>query len=621
MLEKINSPRDVKNLSVKELPSLAGEIRRKILETVSRDGGHLASNLGTVELSLALHYAFDCPSDSIIFDVGHQCYAHKLLTERYKDFDSLRKFGGISGFTNRAESEYDVVTAGHSGSSVSTALGVAYAKRLRGDDSYTIAVAGDGSFTNGMIYEALNNCSVKDLNLIIVLNDNGMSISDNVGGLSDYLSVIRTSEGYFAVKCFFKKVVSKIPLAGRVLVGIARAVKNAVKRLFLSTNMFESLGLEYLGPVDGNDVKKMISIFEEAKSRRECTIIHAKTKKGIGYAPAQTNPDKYHFAPPFDLSYGILYDNSTSFTTAVSECMTDLGARDPKVCAVTAAMPVGTGLSEFAKTFPDRFFDVGIAEEHAVTFSGGLSLAGYKPVCVLYSTFAQRVYDQLLHDVALQNTPLTLLLSHAGLVPGDGCTHQGIFDISIFSSIPSVNIFAPDSYRELCAMISSSVDSEDIDIIRYPKDREANYDRSVFSKKGDYVFEYNTDSADAVIVTYGRMTSVSFEALRGVSSLKVGIVRAAKLCPIESDVIFDAVKGARMVYILDEGIRKGSFAEQLSSLLHEKGYDGDVLIHAVESEFPPHGDLKSLFEKYGFTSDEISKRINDYAARRLALEI
>ena len=617
MLDKINSPDDLKQLPVCELPMVAGEIRREILDVVSREGGHLASNLGTVELALALHYVFDCPSDSIIFDVGHQCYAHKIITSRYKEFDTLRKFGGISGFTNRGESVFDTVTAGHSGSSVSAALGIAYAKRLKGDNSYTIAVAGDGSFTNGMIYEALNNCSVKDLNLIIVLNDNGMSISDNVGGLSDYLSVIRTSEGYFAVKCFFKKGVSKIPLIGNFIVRAVRAVKNAFKRLILNTNMFESLGLEYLGPVDGNNVKKLVSIFEEAKSRCECTIIHAKTKKGLGYAPAQANPDKYHFAPPFDLSYGILYDNNVNFASAVSDIMISLGMRDPKVCAVTAAMPVGTGLSEFAKMYPDRFFDVGIAEEHAVTFSGGLSLAGMKPVCVIYSTFAQRVYDQLLHDIALQNTPFTFLLSHAGLVAGDGCTHQGIFDVALFSSVPDVNIFAPDSYNELCDMVSRSVDSDTIDIIRYPKDKETVYDRSSFTRKGESVFEFNTDAADVVIITYGRMTSVAYDAAKKVSYAKVGVVRAAKLCPLETDVILNIVRGARLVYILEEGIRRGGFAEQLSSALLELGYNSDIMIHAVDSEFPPHGDLKSLFDKYGFTSEEIAGRIELYSEEHL----
>ncbi len=608
MLEKITSPADIKSLSDGELDTLAREIREKIISTVSENGGHLASNLGTVELTLALHREFDCPKDHFIFDVGHQAYAHKLLTGRYGDFGSLRETGGISGFTNRGESGYDTVTAGHSGSSVSVGLGLALAESMKGSDAVTVSVVGDGSFTNGMISEALNNCPKDGVKFIIILNDNGMSISENVGGFSDHFARIRTSEHYFSFKCFMKEHFVKVPLVGKPIVKLARLIKNAVKRLIISGNIFETFGLEYLGPVDGNNIAKLTTVLREAKSRDEVTVVHVRTKKGLGYAPAEAAPEKYHSTAPFDIGTGERAPEKMSFTAEVSDVLCEAAEENEKICAVCAAMRDGTGLDGFAELFPDRFFDTGIAEEHAVAFCGGLSLAGYHPVCALYSTFAQRVYDQLFHDVVLQKTPLTLLLSHAGLVAGDGVTHQGIFDVALFSSVPDVRIFSPDSYSELSMLLKASLSSPYVDVIRYPKGEEAHYDRSVFTQNGDV--SYNVpEGAEAVIVTYGRMTSVAVGASEK-SAHRVGVVRVSRLMPIPLDEILAAVGDVPFVYILEEGIRRGGFAERLAAHLHDRGNRAKTLIHAVNGEFPPHGSLAHLFERYGFTPEAVAGRLD-----------
>ena len=607
MLERINSPSDVKKLGLDEQKVLADEIRQEIIRVVSANGGHLASNLGAVELTLAMHTVFDCPRDKFIFDVGHQCYAHKLLTGRAKGFDTLRTYGGISGFTNVDESEYDTVTAGHSGPSISTALGIASSEAIRGSDAVTVAVVGDGSFTNGMIFEALNNCSGKKLKLVIILNDNGMSISENVGGLPKYFSRIRTSEKYFGFKDFMKTQVVRLPFVGKHIVRFAMHVKNGVKRLFLHDNIFENLGIEYLGPVDGNDLEKLTKVLREASTRDECTVVHVRTKKGLGYGPAEKLPGKYHSASVFDPATGESEPAGMSFTYAVGDVLCSLAQENENICAVSAAMTDGTGLDGFAELFPHRFFDVGIAEEHAIAFSGGLALSGHHPVCVLYSTFAQRVYDQLFHDIILQKVPLTFLLSHAGLVPGDGITHQGLFDVALFSSIPGVNIYSPDNYAELANIIGASVAGRGVDIIRYPKGREAVYDRSVFKRNGD-VFSWVPEDVEAVIVTYGRVTSIAVEAAK-MSRYKVGVVRVSRLLPLPINEILDALGNVPFVYFLEEGMRRGGFAERLSAHFIEREYYPRTVIHAVNGEFVPHGGTAKLFERFGFTAEEVVARL------------
>lgn len=608
MLNDIKTPADVKKLSETELHHLADEIRSEIVRVVAKNGGHLASNLGAVELTLAMHRVFDLPKDKIIFDVGHQCYAHKLLTGRGDRFHTLRHLGGISGFTNVDESEYDTVTAGHSGPSVSAALGIASAEALKGSDAVTVAVVGDGSFTNGMIFEALNNCSGKKLKLIIVLNDNGMSISENVGGLPKYFSRIRTSEGYFNFKYFMKKYVVKLPLVGKISVRFAGRVKNAVKRLLFSDNIFECLGLEYLGPVDGNDIEKLTKVLTEASTRDECTVVHVRTKKGLGYEMAEKYPHRYHSTSPFDIETGEVSPAGRGFTGAVSEAICSAAQRNDRICAVSAAMTDGVGLGGFADLFPDRFFDVGIAEEHALAFCGGLSLAGYHPICMLYSTFAQRVYDQLFHDIVLQKVPLTFLLSHAGLVPGDGVTHQGLFDISLFSSIPGINIYSPDSYDEITELINLSLHSKSVDIIRYPKGAEAVYDRSGFKRLGDVY--YNVPAgAECVIITYGRMSEVAYKAAEHFAG-RVGVIRVSRILPLPINEILTALGNSKLVYVLEEGMRRGGFAERLSAHFIERKVYPRTVIHAVNGEFVSHGSLSELYERFGFTPDEVASRVS-----------
>ncbi len=548
----------------------------------------------------------------------------------------MRRYGGISGFTNKDESPFDAVTAGHSGASVSTALGIAEGKALAGDDSYTVAVVGDGSFTNGMIQEAINCSSGRKVRLIIVLNDNGMSISENVGGLSDYFARIRTSEGYFSLKCFMKNNVSRIPFAGKFIVSLSRKFRDVLKRILVSGNLFESMGLRYLGPVNGGDIDRLISVFEEAKTYRECTLIHVRTVKGKGYSPAETYPEKYHAVPPFNAAEGASELTRKTFTDVVSETLCRLAGDDEKICAVCAAMPSGTGLDSFAGIYPDRFFDTGIAEEHAITFSAGLALAGYRPFCVMYSTFAQRAYDQLWHDAALQKAPMKLLISHAGFVPGDGVTHQGLFDAALFSSVPGVRIFAPDGYGELREMIESK--SPFVDIIRYPKGEEPRYDRSRYVKKGD-VYVWNLEDAEAVIITYGRMIEVADAAAEllanfslseslddnparaddakacymkphnGIYSVRTGVLRLACIEPLDTEAVWHVLKDVTTVYFLEEGVRTGGICEKCAALLAERGYSGKTIIHAVEKEFVPHGSTEELMKKYGFTAENVARRI------------
>ena len=609
MIEKINSPADLKARPEEDLPARAAEIREKIIRTVSERGGHLSPNLGSVELSLAVHRVFSAPEDTLIFDVGHQCYTHKIVTGRGSAFETLRTPGSVSGFPNKNEGEYDAVTAGHSGPAVSEALGIAVSKKLRGDETYTVAISGDGSFTNGMVYEALNNCAAKNLRLIIILNDNGMLISEAVGGFSRHLSRIRTSERYFAFKCGLKRFFSRIPLVGKALVSGARRFKESIKRLFLNTNMFEALGIEYLGPVDGNNVSKVISVLEEAKTRDEVVLVHLKTKKGLGYPPAEAEPDAYHFVPPFDPGRGAEKDPET-FCAAVSDALLKLGEADEKVVAVTAAMPEGSGTAEFGKRFSERFFDVGIAEEHAASFSGGLALGGMRPYCAIYSTFAQRIFDQVLEDVSLQSIPVTFLLSHAGLVPGDGSTHQGIFDVALFSSVPGITILSPDSREELTSLIETPCEKKAPRVIRYPKGREAEYPRDLFEKNGSGSYCVFKPDADVLIVTYGRVTAQAFDAADLLAPvLRVGVVRFTKIAPLDGEALLNAVRGAKDVYFVEEGIKRGGFAESAAAYLEAAGYKGRVFIHAIEDEFPPHGDLDYLFDKYGFTSDAIARRI------------
>lgn len=608
MLKDIKKPSDIKHMSYSELSELSNEIRQSIIDSVSNNGGHLASNLGMVEATIALHRVFDSPNDKIVFDVSHQCYTHKLLTGRYERFNTLRQYGGVSGFTSRTESEHDIFNEGHSGSSVSAALGIATANKLSGNDSFAVAVVGDGSLTNGMIYEALNNCADKKLNLIILINDNKMSISKNVGGLHKYLNKIRTSNGYFRFKRKFEYYLSAIPLIGNSIARVLKLTKDALRRVFVKDTFFEDLGLVYVGPVDGHNIEKLSRVLEEAKNKHQCCVVHMVTKKGNGYIPAEDKPGLYHGVGHFDAEYGIDPDfTGESFSSNVGEILCEYAKANDKVCAITAAMSDGTGLAGFSKQFPERFFDVGIAEEHAVAFAGGLAASGMDPVIALYSTFSQRVYDQLLHDIAIQGLKITLLIDRAGLVPNDGITHQGIFDYSIFSTIPNTAIYAPATYDELKASLTSkSRQNSGITVIRYPKGSQVTgIDNMIYTDDGDIGY-LDIDGADAILLSYGRMTGTALEVKKILSSkLKIGFIKLHKVFPIDYSEIQRLTSNCKLLYIIDECYLEGGVGEKISSAVQ---IEGSIKIKAIEG-FVEHGSLPELIRHCGFTSDQISDEI------------
>ncbi len=618
MLENIRSPQDIKNMSVKELNDLAAEIRTKIIGTVSETGGHLGSNLGLVETTLVLHKLFDFPSDKLLFDVGHQCYTHKLLTGRLERFDTLRQSGGISGFTNRFESDYDTLTAGHSGSSISAALGIAMANKLENKDAYTVCVVGDGSFTNGMIYEALNNCNNKELRLIILLNDNEMSISQNVGSLANYLSKIRSSGKYYRFKRNFQKILRKIPKIGEFSIYFTRRLKNAAKSFFYKQPFFEALGVKYLGPVDGNDIERLQVVLEEAKKSTCCTLVHIKTKKGCGYKYAEDKPESYHSVGAFDPDEGVAVPGGNDYSSVFGKALCAHAAKDERICAITAAMRDGTGLRTFSEQFSERFFDVGIAEEHAVAFAGGLAVSGLLPVCALYSTFAQRTYDQLIHDVALQKLHMVLALDRAGFVAGDGETHQGVFDCSFLSEIPGVEIYAPDSFEELETALTNALAGTGISVLRYPRGGMSTYDRTAFvpfnAQSASYFSvcdRFSSQTPELALVTYGKETAQVFAAAESLykKGLSVRIVKLFRVFPVKEYASFlsEALNGIPRILFSEEGIETGGIAHQIVSELALMHCTPEFCIHAVSSEFLPHGSYDYLLKHCRLDAESLAE--------------
>lgn len=618
MLENIRSPQDIKNMSVKELNDLAAEIRTKIIGTVSKTGGHLGSNLGLVETTLVLHKLFDFPSDKLLFDVGHQCYTHKLLTGRLERFDTLRQSGGISGFTNRFESDYDTLTAGHSGSSISAALGIAMANKLENKDTYTVCVVGDGSFTNGMIYEALNNCNNKELRLIILLNDNEMSISQNVGSLANYLSKIRSSGKYYRFKRNFQKILRKIPKIGELSIYFTRRLKNAAKSFFYKQPFFEALGVKYLGPVDGNDIERLQVVLEEAKKSTCCTLVHIKTQKGCGYKYAEDKPESYHSVGAFDPDEGVAVPGGNDYSSIFGKALCAHAAKDERICAITAAMRDGTGLRTFSEQFPERFFDVGIAEEHAVAFAGGLAVSGLLPVCALYSTFAQRTYDQLIHDVALQKLHMVLALDRAGFVAGDGETHQGVFDCSFLSEIPGVEIYAPDSFEELETALTSALAGTGISVLRYPRGGMSTYDRTAFvpfNAKSASFFSvcdrFSSQTPELALVTYGKETAQVFAAAESLyqKGLSVRIIKLFRVFPVKEYASFlsEALNGIPRILFAEEGIETGGIAHQIVSELALMHCTPEFCIRAVSSEFLPHGSYDYLLRHCRLDAESLAE--------------
>jgi len=612
-LEKINFPSDLKNLSIAETQKLADEIRQELIDVLSKNGGHVASNLGIVELTLALHRVFELPKDSIVFDVGHQCYVHKLLTGRKDRLSELRKKGGLSGFTSRYESEYDVFGAGHSGTSVSAALGIAAANKMNGSDAYSIAVVGDGSLTNGMIYEALNNCSKDTPNVIIVLNDNEMSISKNVGAMSSYLSEFSNSRSYIRFKNKVYAFCLKTAGFGKLFLSVGRLFKNLFKKVFLNKNYFECLGLKYFGPIDGHDQELLELVFDQAKRKKTPCIVHVVTQKGKGCEFAEKRADLFHSVGPFDKETGKTPEAKFDFSACFGKELTSLAKEDESIVAVTAAMGYGTGLSGFNKEFPDRFFDVGIAEEHALTFCAGLAAMGKKPFFAVYSSFLQRCYDQLIHDVAIQKLPVVVAVDRAGLVPGDGMTHQGIYDSAFLLGIPGFEVYTPENYADLKEALVKCSESRKPCAIRYPKGTEDYYSSGRFGGGGDIVYtDVGEGDGKYAIITYGRMTANVLRAAELLRSEgKNRIIKLKRIKPIDHSLLLSLCDGFETVFVVEEGIKNGGVGESIAAEFSLK--NKMVFIHAIDEVEDGRafaGNIDELFTEFGFTPEKIADIIS-----------
>lgn len=591
ILAGINSPDDLKKLNNSQLNDLCREIREKIIDTVSNNGGHLASSLGAVELTVALHRSFNAPEDSIIFDVGHQSYAHKLITGRLNKFDTIRKKDGLSGFMRPNESEFDPFVTGHSSNSISAAYGIYKANLILGKDATSVAVIGDGAMTGGMVYEALNNAGVKKGNFIVVLNDNNMSISRNVGAVSRSFTRMRNGQRYHRLKFAVGNILLKLGFLGKGIYKLFCKIKDAVKGAVYKNNIFVALGFNYLGPVDGHNISAMESIFKIAKEYNRPTVVHVVTKKGKGYQFAENSPNDYHGVGPFDVACGADKVKKTDFSAVAGQTLCNLAESDGRICAITAAMTCGTGLGAFADTFRDRFFDVGIAEEHAVTFAAGLAKGGMVPFFAVYSSFLQRGYDQVLHDAAISSLPVKLLVDRAGIVGEDGETHQGLFDVAFLSTIPNINIYSPYCFDELRFLIKRTAADNELCAIRYPRGCEgivADIDYS-----GDYTLLGG--GSRVAVVTYGRLFSTALSAYSKVGGFD--IIKLNKVFPVSEDVI-DVLSHYKTVHVFEEGIKSGGIGEHIGARLLEKLSGQHFRIHAVDGCFVPQQTVSEALAQF-----------------------
>ncbi|MBQ7744616.1 MAG: 1-deoxy-D-xylulose-5-phosphate synthase [Ruminococcus sp.] len=586
LLSTIKSPEDVKKIKSEDVPSLCTEIREKLVEVVSVNGGHLSPNLGVVELTVAMHRSFNFPKDSLVWDVGHQSYTHKLLTGRFSKFDTLRQKDGISGFPKRAESIYDDFNTGHSSTSISAAFGIANAKLLSGDQSHTIAVIGDGSFTGGLAFEAMNNAGRFNKNFIVVLNDNKMSISKNVGAIPRYLTTVRIQPWYIRVKRGTEKILTKIPVIGWGIKGVLRRSKSKIKNLVYKNTLFDCFGFTYLGPIDGHNVEELENAFTAAKKSRTPVLVHVVTKKGKGYQPAEDNPGEFHGIGQFDIDSGEPISSHKGFSAEFGKTMCEFAQTDEKLCAITAAMTGGTGLNEFSKQYKNRFFDVGIAEEHAVTFGCGLASKGMRPVFAVYSTFLQRAYDQLIHDAALGDLHLVLAVDRAGIVGADGETHQGVFDVSMLNSIPNTTVFSPTYFDGLrMSMYEALYNQEGLAVVRYPRGGELYKPEGFGEESTDYNI-YGDINADYLIVTYGRMFSYAAKAreLLKEQGVNVCLLKLCKIKPINPETV-EYAKGFKSVLFFEEGIKNGGIARTFSDKLTHVGFTGNYHLKAIHDKF------------------------------------
>ena len=614
MLEKIKSPSDLKKLNIKQLKQLAEEIRREIIDSVSENGGHLASNLGVVELTLAIHYVFDTPEDKLVMDVGHQAYAHKLLTGRYESFKKLRTRGGTSGFPQMEESEYDAFTAGHASTAISAALGMARTRDIMHGDYNVVAMVGDGALSGGMCYEALNDAGNNHTKMVVILNDNAMSIAPNVGAMSNYLTHLRQSKGYRSFKRGVRRWLGKIPVLGNPIFRFIEKFRDALKSLFVDGRFFDALGFEYIGPIDGHDLKHMIRVLKRTRDTEGPVLVHVVTQKGKGYKPAETRPDVYHGVAPFFVDSGAVKgeNGGVSCGKVVSRQLADMAETDIRICAVTAAMPTGTGLSEFQKIHPDRFFDVGIAEEHAVTMAAGMASLGMKPYVGIYSTFLQRSYDQIMMDVCRNSLPVTLLIDRAGFVGADGSTHQGVMDLSYLRSMPNMIVAAPRDVRDLKKMLSLSQEVDAPMAIRYPKDSE-DLGPGIQSQRQFAIGEWEliSDGSDIMIFAVGRMVQKAMQAsieLMG-KGISAGVMDARFVKPMDEKKLIEYAKKAKLVVTIEENVLAGGFGEGVLNILSEKGVRVPVMNIGVPDRFVEHGSVSQQLEECGMDEIQIARRI------------
>lgn len=616
VLSRINHPNDIKEIDPSEYKKLSKEIRHFLVTKISRTGGHLASNLGTVELTMALHLFLDFPEDKLIWDVGHQSYTHKILSGRKEGFDHLRQFGGMSGFPKRKESPCDSFETGHSSTSISAALGMAIARDLSGGHEKIVAVIGDGALSGGMAYEALNNAARLKSNLIIILNDNHMSISENVGGMANYLGRIRTNTGYQNLKDDVEEVLRKVPHVGNAIVKKIKRSKDSLKRLFIPGMLFEDMGLTYLGPIDGHNVKEIHNALDSAAKLKKAVLIHVVTEKGRGYKKAEERPSDYHGVDPFYVATGQPKNQikEVSYTDVFQETMVSLGSQNEELVAISAAMPSGTGLIPFKERFPQRFYDVGIAEQHAVTFAAGMAAMGYHPVVAVYSTFFQRAFDQILHDVCIQNLPVIFAVDRAGIVGKDGETHQGIFDLSYFSMMPNMAVMAPKNGWELREMLRFALDYQGPVAIRYPRGKA--YDGLMDSvdpiRYGRC--EVIRNGAEVLLLAVGNMVEKAVEAseLLKKEGIYPTIVNVRFVKPIDYEHVHPLLLSHRLVVTMEDNIYDGGFGEQIGAYLKKEGIEAEFCPIALPCQFIEHGDVSSLEKKYGLSADSIVEKIRRF---------
>ena len=613
LLEKIQKENDIKQLKPEELEKLAEEIRQFLVEKISVTGGHLASNLGVVELTMALHLAFELPQDKMIWDVGHQSYTHKILTGRRAGFDDLRKYGGMSGFPKRKESECDAFDTGHSSTSISAGLGYVAARDIKGEEHSVISIIGDGAMTGGMAYEALNNASRLKSNFIIVLNDNNMSISENVGGMSRYLNGLRTAEAYTGLKKGVEDTLMKIPVQGEKILYQMKKTKSGLKQLFVPGMFFEDMGITYLGPVDGHDIRKLYKTFQEARRVDHAVLGHVLTKKGKGYGPAEENPSRFHGIVPFDIETGEAKEKSSkdSYTDIFSKVFCDIAKQNDAVVGITAAMADGTGLARFARMFPDRFFDVGIAEEHALTFAAGLAAGGLKPVVAVYSSFLQRAFDQAIHDVCLQNLPVMIAVDRAGLVGSDGETHQGLFDLSFLNMIPNMTILSPKNRWEMADMVRFCADFQYPVALRYP--RGAAYEglsafrTPIVYGKSEILYE----EEDIAVIFVGHMAELAVQVRDRLKEIgyHCSLINARFVKPLDTEMLEALTKDHRLFVTIEENVLSGGFGEQVLHYVSRAKLDVGVRCIGIPDDYVEHGNVDLLRREVGLDAETIVKQI------------